>query len=91
MPTPLVPACTSTVSPAFRRPNSNRQSCAVPHDTGTHAACSSEQPSGTRNVDVDGTETTAACDPSAISAVTRSPGLRSVTSAPTSRTTPAQL
>ena len=63
----------------------------MPHDTGTQAACSSEQPSGTRQVDEAGTETIAACEPFAMSAVTRSPGFRSVTSAPTSRTTPAQL
>ena len=31
MPTPLAPAWTSTVSPACSRPNSNRQSCAVPY------------------------------------------------------------
>ena len=37
MPTPPAPAWISTVSPACRWPNSNRQSSAVPNATGTHA------------------------------------------------------
>jgi hypothetical protein len=50
-----------------------------------------EQPSGTSHVDEAGTDTTPACEPFGINAVTRSPGFRSRTSAPTSRTMPAQL
>ncbi len=46
MPTPLAPAWTSAVSPAWRRPNSNRQSSAVPNGTGTQAASSVVTPSG---------------------------------------------
>ena len=46
MPTPLAPAWMSTLSPACRRPNSNRQSLAVPKGTGTQAASSVDSPSG---------------------------------------------
>ena len=49
-PTPPAPAWTSTVSPARRWPNSNRQSSAVPYSIGTPAACSRERPSGTAQV-----------------------------------------
>ena len=48
MPTPLAPAWISAVSPACRRPNSNRQSSAVPKGTGTQAASSVVTPVGDR-------------------------------------------
>ena len=45
-PTPPAPACTSTVSPPCRWPNSNRQSSAVPNSIGTPAAASIESAVG---------------------------------------------
>ncbi len=45
-PTPLAPACTSTTSPACMRPNSKRQSCAVPKVTGMTAASLVDRLSG---------------------------------------------
>ena len=47
-PTPPAPAWTSTVSPACRWPNSNRQSSAVPNSIGTPAACLDRQAVGDR-------------------------------------------
>ena len=90
-PTPLAPACTSTRCPFCRAPNSNMQSCAVPQATGTHAASSIFTPSGTTHVAIAGTDARSACEPFPISAITRCPTRRSVTCAPTSRITPAQL
>ena len=46
MPTPPAPAWISAVSPACSRPNSKRQSSAVPNGTGTAAASSVLTPSG---------------------------------------------
>src|SRR5215211_5848821 len=88
-PTPLAPACTRTVSPGCRCPNSNRQSSAVPHGTGTHAASTMSSPSGTTHVTIDGVATRSACDPHNIVHTTRCPGCRSCTSAPTSAIVPA--
>ena len=56
MPTPPAPAWISTVSPACRWPNSNRQSSAVPNATGTHATAMMSAPSGTGHVTIAGTD-----------------------------------
>jgi hypothetical protein len=73
---------------AFRRPNSKRQSSAVPNGIGTQAAARTSRPSGTLQVIIAGTATSAACDPCVITATTVWPTTRSVTPAPTSFTTP---
>ena len=46
IPTPLAPAWTRAVSPGWSRPNSNRQSSAVPKGMGTQAASSIRRPVG---------------------------------------------
>jgi hypothetical protein len=88
IPTPLAPAWIKTVSPFWSRPNSKRQSSAVPNGIGTHAATSTASPSGTTNVKPAGTATRSACEPCIMIATTRSPTLRSRTSAPTARIVP---
>ena len=88
-PTPPAAACTSTVSPACSRPNSKRQSCAVPKAMGTQAAATRSAPSGTFQTERDDTATSSACDPYGIVQTTRSPTpMRSPAEAPTSITVP---
>ncbi len=88
VPTPLAPACTSTVSPAFRWPNSNRQSSAVPNATGITEASLTSNPSGTTQALRAGTARSSAWEPNAPLVATFWPTLRLVTSEPTSTISP---
>ena len=76
VPTPLAPACTSTVSPAFRWPAWNRQSSAVPNATGITDALPMSNPSGTRQALRAGIERSSAWEPNAFTVATRSPTFR---------------
>ena len=89
IPTPLAPACTSTVSPGCRRPNSNRASSAVPNGTGTQAACSVVTPLGTVQQKDAPTTLRSAWEPSIPTVTTRSPGPTPTTPSPTESTVPA--
>ena len=89
MPTPPAPAWTSAVSPACSRPNSKRQSSAVPNGTGTQAASSVGTPSGIFQAKGSGADRRSACEPSSPTVTARSPTANPRTSAPTSATVPA--
>ncbi len=89
MPTPPAPAWTSTVSPAWRRPSSNRQSSAVPTGMGTQAAFSRPAPSGMIQVARASTARFSAWEPFIPTHTTRCPTSRSATPSPTSAITPA--
>ena len=71
------------------RPNSKRQSSAVPKGTGTHAASSVLTPSGIFQAKPAGTARRSACEPSNPTVTARSPTANPSTSAPTSATVPA--
>ena len=73
MPTPPAPAWISAVSPSRRRPNSNRQSSAVPKGTGTQAASSVDTPSGIFQAKPSAAVLRSACDPSSPTVTARSP------------------
>ncbi len=77
IPTPLAPAWMSAVSPGWRRPNSNRQSSAVPKGTGTQAASSVVRPSGMAQQNGSPTARSSAWDPSRPTVTTRSPSANS--------------
>ena len=70
------PAWTSTVSPAFRWPNSNRQSSAVPNATGMTEASLTSKPSGITQAVRAGTARSSACEPKAPVVTTLSPTLQ---------------
>ena len=89
IPTPLAPAWISTVSPAWSRPNSNRQSSAVPNGTGTHAASSVVRPAGISQQNGSATARSSAWEPSTPTVTTRSPGLSVTTPSPVVTTVPA--
>ena len=88
-PTPEAPAWTRTVSPAFRRPASNRQSSAVPKVTGIAAAFLTSKPSGMTQQLRAGTERSSAWLPQLFTVATFWPSFRWVTSAPTATISPA--
>jgi len=79
MPTPLAPAWTSTVSPGCSRPNSNRESSAVPNGTGTQAASSVLRPGGMAQQNDSPAALRAAWEPSTPTVTTRSPGATELT------------
>ncbi len=88
-PTPEAPAWTSTVSPALRRPNSNRQSWAVPKATGMTAAWRGSRLSGIGQQLRAGTGRSSAWLPKPSQVATFWPTFRWVTSEPTSTISPA--
>ena len=88
-PTPEAPACTSTISPFRMRPNSNRQSCAVPNGTGIAEASSTLIPAGIFQAVRAATARSSAWLPWAPVVTTLSPTRRLSTSSPTSTTSPA--
>jgi hypothetical protein len=89
VPTPLAPAWISTVSPAFRWPNSNKQSSAVPNATGITEASLGLNPGGIGQALRAGTARSSACEPKALEVATFWPTLRLFTSDPTSTISPA--
>ena len=89
MPTPLPPAWIRAVSPAWSRPNSNRQSEAVPNGMGMADAGSTSSPAGTAQHTASGTARSSAWDPSKLTVTTVSPSAKRVTASPTANTVPA--
>ena len=83
-----IPAWTRTVSPACSRPNSNRQSSAVPNGIGTQAADTGRGRRAPATSPRPGTATSSAWEPYGIVHTTRWPTSRRRTAAPTSTIVP---